>query len=45
VAFQEVFSTLYHHLGIDPRTATIDDLHGRPQYLVDQGRLPITELI
>lgn len=45
VAFQEVFSTLYHHLGIDPRTATIDDLHGRPQYLVDQGRLPITELV
>ena len=45
VAFQEVFATLYHHLGIDPRTATIDDLHGRPQYLVDQGRTPIAELI
>lgn len=45
VAFQEVFATLYHHLGIDIRTATVNDLHGRPQYLVDQGREPLRELI
>src|SRR5258708_472510 len=36
VHFQEVFATLYHRLGIDVNTATISDLTGRPQYLVDQ---------
>ena len=45
VKFQEVFATLYHNLGIDVRTATIDDLSGRPQYLVDAGIEPIHELI
>ena len=40
----EVFATMYHNLGIDVRTATIDDPAGRPQYLTD-GRLPIHELI
>lgn len=45
VAFQEVFATLYHHLGIDVRQATIPDLNGRPQYLVDQGVQPMKELI
>lgn len=45
VKFQEVFATLYHHLGIDVRQATIPDLSGRPQYLVDQGVQPIRELI
>lgn len=34
VHFQEVFSTIYRHLGIDPST-TIADRAGRPQYLVD----------
>ena len=38
VHFQEVFATLYHNLGIDPRTATVTDLTGRPQYLVDGAR-------
>ena len=45
VSFQEVFATLYHNIGIDVRTATIDDLNGRPQYLVDAGVEPIRELI
>jgi hypothetical protein len=45
VMFQEVFATLYHRLGIDVRTATIDDPQGRPQYLVDSGVEPIRELI
>jgi uncharacterized protein (DUF1501 family) len=45
VQFQEVFATLYHHLGIDVRQATIPDLNGRPQYLVDQGIQPMKELI
>ncbi|MEZ6113172.1 MAG: DUF1501 domain-containing protein [Pirellulaceae bacterium] len=45
VAFQEVFATLYHNLGIDVGHVTIPDLHGRPQYLVDTGVGPIRELI
>ena len=40
----EVFATMYHNLGIDVRTTTIDDPGGRPQYLTG-GRLPIHELI
>ncbi len=45
VRFQEVFATLYHNLGIDTAHSTIADLHGRPQYLVDPGIRPISELI
>lgn len=45
VTFQEVFATLYHNLGIDVNTTTAPDLHGRPQYLVDDGVKPIQELI
>jgi hypothetical protein len=45
VLFQEVFATLYHHLGIDVRQATIADLNGRPQYLVEQGVQPMKELV
>lgn len=45
IKFQEVFATLYHNIGIDVRTATFDDLSGRPQYLVDSGIEPIAELI
>ena len=43
VHFQEVFATLYRNLGIDTGQATITDLNGRPQYLVD-GYLPLEEL-
>ena len=42
--FQEVFATLYHNLGIDPRTATVTDLTGRPQYVVENVG-PIAELV
>ncbi|MEM7235599.1 MAG: DUF1501 domain-containing protein, partial [Planctomycetota bacterium] len=45
VTFQEVFATLYHSMGIDPHQVTVDDLHGRPQYLVDAGYRPMPELI
>jgi hypothetical protein len=45
VSFQEVFATLYHNLGIDVNTATVTDLTGRPQYLVDGGVQPIRELV
>ena len=45
VKFGDVFATLYHNLGIDPHTTTVNDLTGRPQYLVDNGCQPIKELI
>ena len=45
VTFPEVFATLYHHLGIDAANTTIQDLRGRPQYLVDAGVKPIQELL
>lgn len=44
VDFQEVFATLYHHLGIDTRTATVNDLSGRPRYLVEEQFRPLSEL-
>jgi uncharacterized protein (DUF1501 family) len=44
VSFQEVFATLYHNLGINPQTATVNDLSGRPVHVVD-GADPIRELI
>ena len=45
VQFGEVFATLYHNLGIDVSKATIPDLSGRPRYLVEDGCLPLPELI
>ena len=45
VAFPEVFSTLYHNLGINSITTTVADLTGRPHYLVDDAYQPIIELI
>jgi hypothetical protein len=44
VHFGEVFSTLYHRLGLNANEVTIPDLTGRPQYLVD-GWKPMPELI
>lgn len=44
VQFGEVFATLYHNLGIDPNKVTLQDLSGRPQYLVD-GYQPMRELV
>ncbi len=43
IHYQDVFATLYHNLGIDPGTTTLNDPTGRPQHLVDHGR-PIAEL-
>jgi len=45
VHFQEVFATMYKNLGIDIDHATVNDLHGRPQYLVDQGYRAMPELV
>jgi Protein of unknown function (DUF1501) len=45
VDFQEVFATLYNHLGIDVKTATVPDLGGRPRYLVDEQFRALPELV
>jgi hypothetical protein len=45
VDFQEVFATLYHAAGIDTHTATMNDLNGRPRFLVDENFKPMPELI
>ena len=41
----EVFSTLYHNMGIDVSKVQLSDLAGRPQFLVDAGMSPIPELV
>jgi hypothetical protein len=43
VDVQEVLATLYHNLGVDTATTTVNDPTGRPQYLVESN--PIAELI
>ena len=45
VTFPQLFSTLYHNLGINTEQTTIKDLNGRPQYLVENDAKPIAELI
>ena len=35
VHYQEVFATLYRHLGIDVSNVTLTDFNGRPQYLLE----------
>jgi hypothetical protein len=45
VTFGEVFATLYHNLGLDVNTATVQDAQGRPHYLVESGTQPIHELV
>ncbi len=45
VHFQEVFATLYRNLGIDIATATVPDLSGRPQYLIEPGYEPLPEVV
>lgn len=46
VDFQEVFATLYHNLGFDIDRTTLDDLSGRPQYLVDHANYqPLPEVV
>jgi hypothetical protein len=44
VHVQEVIATIYHNLGIDTQTLTLEDRSGRPQYLLDH-RQPIPELV
>jgi hypothetical protein len=45
VTFQEVFATLYTNLGLNLRAVREFDLRGRPQYLVDDGVKPLSELV
>ncbi|WP_254510915.1 DUF1501 domain-containing protein [Anatilimnocola floriformis] len=44
IHLQEVFSTLYHNMGIDCNKTSIIDPAGRPQFLTDH-RDPIKELV
>lgn len=44
VHVQNVLSTLYHNIGIDPQTTQIIDPQGRPRYLLDE-RKPIKQII
>lgn len=41
----EVFATLYKNVGIDVTKTQLQDLSGRPQYLVDNGYGPLPELV
>jgi len=41
---RNVLATLYHVLGINPRTTTLPDASGRPQYLVDDADV-VSELV
>ena len=45
VAFGEMHATLYHALGIDPNTTTVNDLNGRPHYLVENNSQPLHEVV
>ncbi len=45
VKFGEVHATLYHQMGLNVQTTTLNDLSGRPQFLVDDGAQPMRELV
>ena len=45
VHMQEVFAPLYHNMGIDINKATLPDLSGRPQFLIDTAHQPLPEVI
>ncbi len=40
VGFGDIFATLYHNLGLNPETMTINDPTGRPQHLAEGKALP-----
>ena len=41
VHYAEVLATLYRNIGLDVSTATVNDLTGRPRYLIDgHGAIP-----
>jgi hypothetical protein len=45
VTFGELYATLFHNLNIDVNHTTLQDLNGRPQYLVEDNAQPIKELV
>jgi len=45
VTYSEIYATLYRNLGIDTNLTTIDDLNGRPQYLLEENASPLPELV
>lgn len=45
VTFSEVHASLYQAMGIDVNKVTLNDLTGRPQFLVEPGTQPMKELI
>lgn len=45
VTHGELHATLYRNLGIDVNQATIQDLNGRPQYLVEDQAQPLREVV
>jgi hypothetical protein len=45
VTFADLYATLYHNLGIDVNRTTIEDLSGRPQYLVEDHAQALQELV
>ncbi len=45
VRYSEVYSTLYHNLGINLDSQRLFDFRGRPQYLVEPGVKPMPELV
>lgn len=45
VTHAELHATLYHNLGIDGSRTTIQDLNGRPHYLVEDNAQPLPELV
>ena len=40
VSFGDIFATLYHNMGLNPETTTINDPTGRPQHLTEGKALP-----
>lgn len=44
VTFGELYATIYRNLGIDVNQTTLQDLNGRPQYLVEDHARPLREL-
>ena len=45
VTHADLHATLYRNLGIDVNQTTIQDLNGRPQYLVEDQAQPLGEVV
>ena len=45
MTFGDVYATLFRHLGIDGGLTTLNDMSGRPQYLVEDHAKPLAELV